>query len=194
MDPYQVLGVSPSATDEEVKKAYRDLVKKYHPDRYKDSALKERASEKLKEVNAAYDEVTRIRQGKGADQSYGYGTYNTSTGSPKYSVVRSRIQTGDLSGADALLNAMTERDAEWYYLKGVILLRRGWYDGARQNFYTAYQMDPGNREYASAYNSVNSFGGPFGRYYAGSGANECSMCDLCAGLMCMDMCCGNRCC
>ncbi len=117
MDPYQVLGVSPSATDEEVKKAYRDLVKKYHPDRYKDSALKERASEKLKEVNAAYDEVTRIRQGKGADQSYGYGTYNTSTGSPKYSVVRSRIQTGDLSGADALKRCDRSGDAEWYYFK-----------------------------------------------------------------------------
>ena len=58
-DPYKVLGVSPDASDEEIKKAYRALARKYHPDKYRDSDLADLASEKMKEVNAAYDEQKR---------------------------------------------------------------------------------------------------------------------------------------
>ena len=61
-DPYKVLGVSPSATDEEVKDAYRKLAKKYHPDQYADSPLKDLADEKMKEINEAYDAITAQRK------------------------------------------------------------------------------------------------------------------------------------
>ena len=62
MDPYSVLGVSANASDEEIKKAYRDLVKKYHPDKYRDSDLKDLADEKLRTINKAYDEITSMRK------------------------------------------------------------------------------------------------------------------------------------
>lgn len=71
-NPYKILGVSPEADDEEIKKAYRELARKYHPDRYSDSDLADLAGEKMKEINAAYEEILRLREGGTA---YGGGTY-----------------------------------------------------------------------------------------------------------------------
>lgn len=76
-DPYKVLGVSPSATDEEVKDAYRKLAKKYHPDQYADSPLKDLADEKMKEINEAYDAITAQRKA-GGNRGY-QGAYSYST-------------------------------------------------------------------------------------------------------------------
>ena len=63
MNPYQVLGVSPSASQEEIREAYMKLVKKYHPDRYQDSNLKKQAEDKMKQINAAYDMLTKKSSG-----------------------------------------------------------------------------------------------------------------------------------
>ena len=63
MNPYEVLGVSENASDEEIKKAYKELVKKYHPDKYQDNPLADLAEEKLQEINEAYDILMKGNRG-----------------------------------------------------------------------------------------------------------------------------------
>lgn len=76
-DPYSILGISPSASDDEVKKAYRDLSRKYHPDSYANNPLANLAEERFKEVQEAYDQIMKERSGGGrsygGNQSYGGG-------------------------------------------------------------------------------------------------------------------------
>ena len=64
-DPYSVLGVKPDASDQEIKKAYRELARKYHPDNYVDNPLADLAEEKMKEVNEAYEAIQKQRSGGG---------------------------------------------------------------------------------------------------------------------------------
>ncbi len=192
-DPYKVLGVSPSATDEQVKEAYRNLAKKYHPDQYADSPLKDLADEKMKEINEAYDAITAQRKGK-KQQSYGggYNPVGNSAGS-SFNDVRSLIMSGRIADAEQILNGVPpeRRNAEWYFLKGSVLYRRGWLEEAKDHFSRACQMDPGNAEYSAALNqAMNQRGGMYGGYNPGGmNADGCNSCDMCSSLICADCCC-----
>lgn len=156
-DPYQVLGVPSTATDEEVKKAYRDLARKYHPDNYHDNPLADLAQERMKEINEAYEAVqSQRRAARAGGYSGGYGGYQAGyqsgyqSGGSRYQRIRMAISQGNLNLAEELLNAMTDHDAEWSFLKGAICYRRGWLDEARRYYQNAVNMDPDNQEYQRA--------------------------------------------
>lgn len=101
-DPYQVLGVQPSATDEEVKAAYRELAKKYHPDHYNDNPLSDLAQEKMQEINEAYDAIIRMRrQGGPAPQG---GAPSQGGGTSRFMDIRNLIRTGRVMDAETLLD------------------------------------------------------------------------------------------
>lgn len=189
-DPYEVLGISPSATDDEVKAAYRALARKYHPDNYADNPLSDLAQEKMQEVNEAYDAIVRMRkEGGSSSQNGGYRAPNG--GASRYSDIRNMIMQNRIMDAEMLLDGIPaySRDAEWFFLKGSVLHKKGWLEEAYNHFATACRMDPNNFEYRQALNRAEA-GRQTGSYHGGntSGAG-CNGCDVCQTLICMDCCC-----
>lgn len=190
-DPYQTLGVSENASDEEIKKAYRDLARKYHPDNYHDNPLADLAQEKMKEINAAYEEINRRRSGgnRTSGGSYGgyqqqYGQYQGRSSSSVLQQVRIAIQSGDLSRAEALLANYSDHNAEWNFLRGAVCYRRGWMDEAKRYYQTACQMDPGNPEYRQALEFMEK--GTQSAYRPGG---QQFGTDACTGNPCVPLCC-----
>lgn len=189
-DPYKVLGVSPSATDDEIKDAYRALVKKYHPDKFADSDLAELANEKMKEINTAYDEIQKMRSGGANNRSGGgYGGPNNSSSSEFYTQIRKHINSGHIFEAEQMLNATSHNDrgAEWYYLYACVMTKKGYYVDAQRYFDIAYSMDPTNREYQAARDQMRSRGAYRQQTYSNGGGMDA--CDCCQTLICADCCC-----
>ena len=214
-DPYEVLNVPSSATDEEVKKAYHALARKYHPDNYHDNPLADLAQEKMKEVNAAYDAIQRQRSGRTAGCAQNYGgaaayqaRYRQSGYQQQYQDASAEAQIlhqvrwsvmmgGSLEQAERMLEQISEsgRGGEWNFLMGQICYRRGWVDEARQYYETACQMDPGNPEYRQALNFVENGQEsyrPAGYNVFSTGCGEDNLCGrmMCTYLMCNLCSCG----
>jgi thioredoxin-like negative regulator of GroEL len=199
-DPYKVLQVSPSASDEEIKAAYREMVRKYHPDNYNGNPLSDLANEKMQEINEAYDQITAMRQngnaGGNANGSAG-GAYRA--GGSQFADIRRLIASRRVTEAEELLDGVPEnrRDAEWHFLKGTVQQLRGWLDDAYRNYAAACDMDPANPEYKNAFSQINwqrqharPYGGAYGGGYGQPAhAGGCSICDICATLYCMDCMC-----
>jgi curved DNA-binding protein CbpA len=202
-DPYEILGVSHDASLDQVKESYRALAKKYHPDNYADSPLKDLAEEKMSEVNAAYDtvisDIKRRGQTQGGNQGFyqqnGY-QYQQSYADSSLSDVRRMLSQGLVSQAEELLEGipLQRRDAEWYYLRGMVYYRRGWFDDALNHFNTACNLNPTNVEYRQAYAQASRYSNTnYGNIYRQNNmrhsSGDCDFCDICSALLCADCCC-----
>lgn len=198
-NPYKVLGVDPSVSDDELKQAYRELAKKYHPDNYVGSPLADLAGEKMSEINAAYDAVQEERRSGGPSRgpigSSPQGGYQ-SAGGP-FGDIRRMVETGRMFEAEELLDGVpaAARTAEWHFLKGTVLYSRGFLERALQHFQTAVGLAPQNDEYRNTFETImrqRQYGYSTGPVMASSG---CSPCGLCSALICADCTCSTcRCC
>lgn len=198
-DPYKVLNVPSGATDEEVKKAYRELARKYHPDNYHDNPLADLAQEKMKEINAAYDAIQKARSGRGTGYArcggYQYQYQQRTSAGPLWEQIRAAIERNDLRLAEQLLAQAEDHNGEWNYLKGTVCYRRGWVDEAVRYYQTACQMEPENLEYRRALDFVENGGSSYrpegySIFSTGWGADNLCAQAICTYLMCNFCTCG----
>ena len=203
-DPYKVLGVSPGASDEEIKRAYRALAKKYHPDRNPGDA---EAAKKMQQVNAAYEQIKNPPQ---AGSSGGYGGYSqydpfgfggyqqrsytdTDAGDNYQKAALNYIRFGRYREALNALENSSQRDARWYYLSALANDGLGNQVTALEHIRRAVSMEPDNQEYLDALNRIE-YGGTAYRQQAGNfrgfemRSNPCM--NLCLCYLCQMFCCG----
>lgn len=189
-DPYKALGVSPSASDDEIQKAYRKLVKKYHPDV---NPGDENAERKMREINAAYDQIRNIREGKatggysGAGQNAGGGYYggfswedmfggfgrfnqNYQEATTELTAARNYINSGHYREAMNVLDSVdiSARGARWYYFHACAAYGLGNKIQAMNDAEQAVKLEPNNAEYQQFLNRMKSGGATYQQYGGGS--------------------------
>ena len=189
-DPYKVLGVSPSASDDEIQKAYRKVVKKYHPDV---NPGDENAERKMREINAAYDQIRNIREGKatggysGAGQNAGGGYYggfswedmfggfggfnqNYQEATTELTAARNYINSGHYREAMNVLDSVdiSARGARWYYFHACAAYGLGNKIQAMNDAEQAVKLEPNNAEYQQFLNRMKSGGATYQQYGGGS--------------------------
>ena len=195
-DPYKVLGVSPDASDEEIKRAYRQLAKKYHPDLNPGDA---EAARKMQQVNAAYEQIKNPEKayqnqrsgssggyGGGYDPFGGYGPFGGDRGQQGSSYVSAAAQYigfGRYRVALNVLSQVPDRDARWYYLSALANDGLGNQVTALEHIRKAVSMDPGNSEYLAALNQIEQGGQAYrrqaGNFTGFSGGSVCPSLCLC---------------
>lgn len=215
-DPYKVLGVSPDATDDEIKRAYRRLAKQYHPDR---NPGDEMAAQKMQQINAAYEQIKNPEKAAHSQPGYGqqggYGGYgysgygyNPFTGSWQQSY-SSAQETGDQYQNSAYqyirfgryqealnaLNMSTQHDARWYYLSALANNGLGNQVTALEHIRKAVSMDPDNLQYQQVLSQIE-YGGTAYQRTAGNFRGFTTSYNPCANLcLCYFLnlfCCGGR--
>ncbi len=199
-DPYKVLGVSPDASDEEIKRAYRRLAKQYHPDRNPGDQL---AAKKMQEINAAYEQIKNPEKAtqqnpyggydpyRGYQRSYQQGSADDSYQQAAYNYIR----YGRYREALNALNSSTQRNARWYYLSAVANDSLGNQITALEHIRRAVSMEPDNQEYLRMLDIIEN-GGNMYRRQAGNFRGFEMRGDPCTGLcLCwfLQMCCCRSC-
>lgn len=190
-NPYKTLELSEGASKEEIRKAYKRLVKKYHPDKYANNPLSDLAEEKLEEINKAYNYLMKNKgYNQGQDNGYQSSSNRYSNNSyHTYAQIRELIKRGNIVQAEKILDSISQKDAEWFFLKGVISLQKGWYDQGYQQINRAVAMDPSNSEYRSTLNNLHQQNAAYRASGRNRGYGGADACDLCTCLCCSDCCC-----
>ncbi len=198
---YEILGLNENATEEEINEAYKTLKTKYSKDRFLEGDEGNRAARNLTKLETAYQEIMSSRK------SYKeYGDSNVED----FSDIEVLIKKGDINSAQAKLDDISERTAEWHYLQSVVFYKKNWTNESKKQLEIAMNMEPHNEKYSEAYTklkqkmefndrqyhsgNVNYNVNPddaTGRQMGGSDTNDCM--NFCTTWCCMNLLC-NICC
>lgn len=202
MDPYEVLGISPNATDQEVKKAYRALSRKYHPDANVDKPDPKMYEEKFKQIQQAYQTIMDTRHGKTSSNGFG-SSYRRTAGTGDENEVHMQaavnfMRNRRFTEAIRVLDSITKRDANWYYTAAIAHAGAGNNATAIQYAHTAAQMEPNNPEYQRLVQQLESPGFSYQQmqqpYMSSGGFDEYGCLRCCAANILLNMlincCCG----
>ncbi len=202
---YEFLGLTESATDEEITARYHELKIKYSEERWQDGEAGNEAARNLTKLETAYRELIESR--KEAQQN--------TEGKDAYEEISELLKKNDVSGAQARLDAFNERSAEWHYLQAVVYYKKNWTNDSKKQLEIAIEMEPDNQKYRSAYGKMNARAeqnyqqqqqqtqNPYSRQANPNydepqmGGNACSEClSCCYTYLCVDclfsLCCGCR--
>jgi len=136
---YEILGLSSSATRDEIDARYNELRDKYQRDRFLPGEEGEEASEKLQQIEVAYRDILAS-----IEESQEAKTFTEDAG---YEEVQRLINEGKLNEAQALLDARETRDAEWHYVQSILFYKQNWFLESKKQLELACQMDPDNERY-----------------------------------------------
>ena len=208
-DPYKVLGVSPNASDDEIKQAYRRLAKQYHPDRNPGDA---QAAKKMQEINAAYEQIKNPEKsqpqggygGYGGYSGYGgyggYGAYGqnqerreSTEGDPYQQAAYNYIRFSRFREAINALENCTQRNARWYYLSALANNGLGNQVTALEHMKRAVSMEPDNLEYLRALEMLENGGTAYRQQagnYRGFSMRGSPCMSICLCLLLQRLCCG----
>ena len=203
---YDLLGVSETATDEEITAAFEQLKKKYSEERFLEGEKGNEAAKMLNRIDVAYNEImTERREKRSADNA-----------SSSYAKAEQFIRDGKINEAQAVLDEFNERPAEWHYLQSVVFYKKNWMNESKKQLEIAIQMDGSNEKYRTAYNKLkekieydkrqaetpNPQQGTYQDQGAGGydeqqqqmGGGFCEQCATCCACNMLFNCCLNACC
>lgn len=204
---YDLLGVSESATDEEISARYEQLKRKYSEERFLEGEAGNEAAKMLNRIDVAYTEIMSARQERRTAENAG----------SSYARVEQLIREGKIAEAQSALDEFNERPAEWHYLQSVVFYRKNWINESKKQLEIAMQLEPSNEKYSSSYNRLRDKieydrrqaenpaqqqragqGAPADDYdqqqMGGSFCEQCATCCACNVLfnICLNACCGCR--
>ncbi len=200
IDPYSVLGVNRGASDEEIKKAYRNLSRKYHPDANINNPNKAQAEEKFKEIQAAYNQIMDERQNGSYSSGFGYNNYNSTAGnsSMEMQAAANYINARQFGQALNVLNSIPDsgRNGQWYFFAAVASQGLGNLNDAREYISRAIALEPSNFRYRQFQQSIdfgsswyNTTGAGYGYSRPYSGVTRWCVSMIILNLLCNICCC-----
>jgi curved DNA-binding protein CbpA len=143
---FEILNVSPNATDEEILNSYNTLKQKYSEERFLEGEAGNYAAKMLTEIDVAFNDIMNFRR----------ESNSTDNSSEAFKEVEEALKKGDINSAQQKLDGFNERTAEWHYLQSVVFYKKNWMNESKKQLELAIRIDASNQKYKQAYEKLEA--------------------------------------